>query len=196
MRESALGLRILIRVFRALLPRERFARMRSRRVTAFLFTAPLLLATACGNAERMQPSALAVNKSLPPVEATINPAPSPPTSAAPAKPAATTAAAGETSAAADPGAGGGTEVKATIASQFLPPTLQVKVGSEVTWLNEGGIHTVTGGTDAPDPASPVGNHMLDTPGKTVKVKFDKPGTYDYFCVPHLSVGMKGQIVVA
>lgn len=173
--------------------------MLPRRVVAVLLTAPLLLASACGAAKRDSPNAERASKvQLPAVDATINPAPPPPSSAAPSKAPAVSSAAPASSAAASPAApaAGGTEVKALVASQFAPASLEVKAGTEVTWVNEGGYHTVVGGQDAPDPTSPIGgNIILDVAGKTAKVKFDKPGTYPYFCAPHLSVGMKGTIVV-
>ena len=43
----------------------------------------------------------------------------------------------------------------------------------------------------------VGPYMM-TPGQVYEVKVDArfaPGTYDYVCTPHESMGMKGQIVV-
>ena len=89
----------------------------------------------------------------------------------------------------------GNKVSATVDNKFDPATINVKAGDEVTWTNAGGAHTVTGGENAPDPASPIGNNNLFDPNATVKVKFDKPGTYKYFCQPHLSVGMIGEIVV-
>jgi plastocyanin len=90
----------------------------------------------------------------------------------------------------------GNEVAATAENKFEPATINVKAGEEVTWTNTGGAHTVTGGEEAPDPASPIGNNNLFDPNATVKVKFDKPGTYKYFCQPHLAVGMVGEVVVA
>jgi plastocyanin len=86
-------------------------------------------------------------------------------------------------------------VKATAANKFEPATIQVNVGGTVTWTNEGGFHTVTGGSGgSQDPASPI-NGQLQSAGQTYAVTFDKAGTYDYFCQPHLSVGMVGKVVV-
>lgn len=175
--------------------------MVSRRVMAVLLAAPLLVTAACGNTVRQLPNkerALAV--SLPPVQATINPAP--PSSAAPSTPAASSSSTAASSPAASSGPapvsdpGGGTEVKALGTSKFAPDTLQVKVGTEVTFLDQEGYHSVTGGDGAPDASSPIGNNTLAAAGASVKVKFDKPGTYPFFCIPHQSLGMKGQIVVS
>ncbi len=86
-------------------------------------------------------------------------------------------------------------VKALSTNKFDPATLTVPAGTKVTWTSEGGFHTVTGGDGAKDPASPIGNHTLADASATVEVTFDKPGTYKYFCQPHASLGMKGEIVV-
>jgi plastocyanin len=90
----------------------------------------------------------------------------------------------------------GNQVTATADNKFEPAKIEIKAGDEVTWTNAGGAHTVTGGENAPDPASPIGNNNLFDPNATVKIKFDKAGTYKYFCQPHLTVGMVGEVVVA
>lgn len=87
------------------------------------------------------------------------------------------------------------EVTATTTNQFTPATLEVPVGTTVTWKNEGNFHTVTGGNGTPDPASPIGDNTLAAAGDTVEVTFDKAGTFPYYCRPHISLGMKGEIVV-
>ena len=88
------------------------------------------------------------------------------------------------------------EVDAVDELKFVPATLTVPVGTTVTWLNKGVAgHTVTGGDGAPDANSPIGNTPLATQGATVTKTFEAPGTYPYFCTPHVSVGMKGVIVV-
>ena len=175
--------------------------MLPRRYMAVLLAAPLLATTACGNAKRLQPSDRAVKVSLPAVQATINPAP--PSSASPTKapasaaPSAPGSAPASGSGASPAPAGGGTEVKTSAEIKFVPGDLQVKVGTEVSFTNAGGgPHTVTGGAGSPDPNSPIGNGPLSTEGATIKVKFDKPGTYPYYCIPHESLGMKGQVVVS
>jgi plastocyanin len=175
--------------------------MLPRRALALVVSAPLLLATACAEVSRVEPNReLATAAAMAKPTAYVSAKPTP-TATPTAKASASEPAAGG-SASASPGAspseggeGGGTEVAATVDNKFEPAKLEVKVGQEVTWTNTGGAHTVTGGKDAPDPASPIGNNNLFDPNATVKKKFDKAGTYDYFCQPHLSVGMVGQIVV-
>jgi plastocyanin len=162
-----------------------------RRATATLLAVPLLLVTGCGEVKRLQPNEevakpVALDKPKP----TINPGPTspPPTTAAPAP----TSAAPTGEPTGEPT--GGTEVKGTIGNAFEPAKLEIKAGDTVTWTLDG-AHSVTGGTDGtgkPDPASPMKSE-IGVP--TYKATFDKPGTYPYYCFPHFSVGMKGEIVV-
>ncbi|HST51955.1 MAG TPA: cupredoxin domain-containing protein [Pyrinomonadaceae bacterium] len=76
--------------------------------------------------------------------------------------------------------------------EFQPKELKVKTGATVTWTNDGSSsHTVTsddGSFESPTFAK----------GKTYSRKFDKPGTYPYYCALHGGAGgdgMSGAIVV-
>lgn len=90
---------------------------------------------------------------------------------------------------ADPG-----KIDATAANQFAPAKTTVKVGTEVTWTNKGGFHTVTGG-EPNKPDTSLVNGQLSTEGATYSVTFAKAGTYKYFCQPHAAVNMVGEVVV-
>lgn len=80
--------------------------------------------------------------------------------------------------------------------KFDPANLTVAAGTKITWTNTGGgYHTVTGGENTPDPNNPIGRGVIDTEGKTYSVTIDKPGTYKYYCEPHLSIGMVGTVTV-
>jgi plastocyanin len=62
---------------------------------------------------------------------------------------------------------------------FTPATLTVPAGTEVTWINHDDIpHTVVS-----DDRSTFKSRALDTDEK-FSFKFDKPGTYPYFCSIH------------
>jgi plastocyanin len=62
---------------------------------------------------------------------------------------------------------------------FAPATLTVPAGTEVTWVNHDDIpHTVVS-----DDKSTFKSRALDTDEK-FSFKFDKPGTYPYFCSIH------------
>jgi len=71
---------------------------------------------------------------------------------------------------------------------FSPATINVKTGTEVTWVNHDDIpHTVVS-----DDKTTVKSRPLDTDEKFT-FKFDKPGTYNYFCSIHPK--MTGKVVV-
>ena len=83
------------------------------------------------------------------------------------------------------------------------PVSQVKAGDSVTWRWDlPHCHSVTfasedvpstyrgelGGSE-PQLVKPRGS------GNTFTVRFDRPGSYEYFCVHHASVGMTGHVIV-
>lgn len=70
---------------------------------------------------------------------------------------------------------------------FAPATITIKVGESVEWINDDTVnHTVT----ADDGSFDSGN---EAPGNSYTHKFDKAGTYTYFCKWHPN--MKGTIIV-
>ena len=73
--------------------------------------------------------------------------------------------------------------------QFTPPTLTVKPGTTVTWVNDDDVPHLIVNTEQRFKPSAV----LDT-GQRFGVKLDKAGTYNYFCSLHPH--MQGKIVVA
>jgi plastocyanin len=92
--------------------------------------------------------------------------------------------------------------------RFMPENLSIAVGQTVTWLNAGAIpHTATG-DPAKNPVAkahpeyaqlPVGAEPWDSgllqPGQSFTHTFAVPGTYAYFCLPHVLSGMLGTITV-
>ncbi|HYI44210.1 MAG TPA: plastocyanin/azurin family copper-binding protein [Actinomycetota bacterium] len=93
---------------------------------------------------------------------------------------------------------------------YEPETLTVSVGDTVRWMNESDeAHSVTAyESELPEGAeffsssgqpseADARDHIeaLMTAGDEYSVKFDVPGTYEYFCVPHEAQGMRGKIVV-
>lgn len=147
---------------------------------------PLVL-TACAEKQRVVPTDHATPVAVPSVPATVFPKPS---SLAPTPDAPTGGATTGAPASSAP-AGGGNAVKATVTNKFEPASLTVKAGTTVTWTAEG-FHTV----DSGEPPTPSGG-PLKAPGgfTTYEFTFDKPGTYKYFCAPHASLGMTGEVVV-
>ena len=80
-------------------------------------------------------------------------------------------------------------------NKFNPAALTVKAGTTVTWVNEDSyIHTVTSGTSPSDRSGLFDSGNLNG-GDTFSFTFSEAGTYDYFCVPHYSLGMIGKIIV-
>ena len=75
---------------------------------------------------------------------------------------------------------------------FDPAQVTIKPGTTVEWVNSGGKHTIVaddGSFKSPDL----------TKGDKWEYKFDKPGTYRYYCNFHGSKGghdMAGTITVA
>jgi plastocyanin len=95
--------------------------------------------------------------------------------------------------------------------RFDPANITIKAGETVTWVNESDeAHTVTAyGNEIPEDATyfasgdaPTETEARDSlsegllqSGDTFEVTLDRPGTYEYYCIPHESSGMKGTIVV-
>ena len=76
--------------------------------------------------------------------------------------------------------------------QFGPATLQVPAGAEVVWSNRDAIaHTVTSGT--PDRPDGVFSGALADTTAEFRHRFDRAGTYPYFCERHHF--MRGEIRV-
>jgi plastocyanin len=160
-----------------------------RTARPFAVLAAALALVACGQNARQKPTAKATPRPVPTVAATVNPAPSPSATATESESAAPSATAAPSSAAAKPNS-----VQATVANRFVPAQLTVKKGTTVTWTADPGtFHSAQSGTPPTiDQSGPIHHAIGFT---TFTVKFDKPGTYKYFCEPHASLGMVGEIVV-
>ncbi|MFB6147089.1 MAG: plastocyanin/azurin family copper-binding protein [Halobacteriaceae archaeon] len=97
---------------------------------------------------------------------------------------------------------------------FDPAALTVTAGDEVVWYNNSSRgHTVTAYEDAlPDGAEFFASGGYDseaaareawretiggrlTHGDTFRHTFERPGVYEYFCIPHEQAGMVGQVEV-
>jgi plastocyanin len=77
---------------------------------------------------------------------------------------------------------------------FAPQTVTIKAGQTVEWNWTSGSHNVVSGAGcAPDGKFSSG--AVTTAPATFKHTFDAPGTYDYFCDPHCSMGMVGKVIV-
>lgn len=100
------------------------------------------------------------------------------------------------------------------ANAFVPERIEVSVGDEVVWGNNGTRgHTVTAyeaglpdgatffasgdfeSTDAAREAWSGGREGNIAPGETFAHTFETPGEHRYFCIPHERKGMAGVVVV-
>ena len=86
---------------------------------------------------------------------------------------------------------------------FDPIGLHVEPGDTVRWVNASGSHSATayaednGGASErriPEGAEPWNSGIFTEAGATFEYTFEEEGTYDYFCIPHKSLGMVGRIV--
>ena len=76
--------------------------------------------------------------------------------------------------------------------QFKPARLEVKAGTQVTWINQDDIrHTVTSGV--PEKKDGRFDAPLNGKGKSFSFTFAQPGTYSYFCERHEH--MRGEVQV-
>jgi len=76
-------------------------------------------------------------------------------------------------------------------NKFEPKQLTIRAGTEVTWENKEGTHTVEA-----DNGSWTSSAL--TAGKTYSRRFDEPGDYPYYCAFHGSKGgheMAGKVKV-
>ena len=80
---------------------------------------------------------------------------------------------------------------------FSPKLLQIKSGDTVTWVNEAKEHhnMLSCPDGYPEGAQGFLSEDLTEQGQTWSHVFTVPGTYEYHCLPHLPMGMRGGIVV-
>lgn len=86
---------------------------------------------------------------------------------------------------------------------FDPVGLHVEPGDTVRWINVSGAHSTTayaegnggaGERRIPEGADPWNSETITEQGGEFEYTFEEEGTYDYFCIPHKSLGMVGRIV--
>ncbi len=95
--------------------------------------------------------------------------------------------------------------------RFEPADLTVKQGDEVRFVMiSGGPHNVAFDSSSipeevkkqlsaamPNQMQPLASPLLTKPNESYTISFAgiKPGTYPYFCMPHMAMNMKGTITV-
>lgn len=74
--------------------------------------------------------------------------------------------------------------------KFIPKNLDVPEGAIVRWINgtnsEHNVVAKEGAFKSP---------MLTQKNAQYEFRFTRKGTYEYYCVPHRIMGMKGMVVV-
>ncbi|AZH26575.1 plastocyanin/azurin family copper-binding protein [Haloplanus aerogenes] len=105
--------------------------------------------------------------------------------------------------------GGGETHTVTMATDrgsfyYDPVGLHVEPGDTVEWVNESGQHSATaytqnnprydGSRRIPEAAESWDSGVFEEQGATFSYTFEEPGTYDYYCIPHKTLGMVGRIV--
>lgn len=79
---------------------------------------------------------------------------------------------------------------------FSPSELTIEVGDTVEWTWGNGNHTVTSGTDLSDPdVGALFDEPLTSANTLVTYTFTEIGSQDYFCRPHVGLGMTGTVIV-
>lgn len=84
---------------------------------------------------------------------------------------------------------------------FDPPSVQVRAGAVIEWVNEGAVpHTTTARAgnapieQLPEAASEWDSGLLMS-GERFRIRLDTPGEYRYVCTLHLANDMAGRIEV-
>lgn len=71
---------------------------------------------------------------------------------------------------------------------FAPAAIEITPGTTVTWQWVEGIHNVVATNEAFDSGEPEQD-------ATFEHTFETTGTFQYYCGPHRSMGMKGAVIV-
>lgn len=83
------------------------------------------------------------------------------------------------------------ETVTVVDNAFQPAVLSVASGTEVRWR----ATTGTGHTVTPDGHTAFSRVAFSAPGTVLRTTLNTPGTYRYFCEPHVSQGMRGEVTV-
>lgn len=85
---------------------------------------------------------------------------------------------------------------------FEPEITRVEPGGTVTWTNVSRNHSATAyhpdndvPRRVPDDSESWDTGVIRENGKSSAHTFEVPGVYDYYCIPHESLGMVGTVVV-
>ncbi len=77
-------------------------------------------------------------------------------------------------------------------TSFGPSSLTIKKGTAVTWQNASGAYGTTHTATSDSGAFDTGGIP---PGGSKSITFSVAGTFPYHCIYHVSMGMRGTIIV-
>jgi len=81
---------------------------------------------------------------------------------------------------------------------FDPPSVTIKVGQAVRWVNEESLpiaHTVTSGDPDEGNAGQIWDSGNIAPGQSFTRTFDQAGTFEYFCEIHPGIMRDAMVIV-
>lgn len=78
-------------------------------------------------------------------------------------------------------------------NSFSPAQVRIKVGDIVRWSWSGASHNVVSGSNCTSDGK-FGSGDVATSGD-LEQQFETVGTFPYFCTPHCSMGMTGEVIV-
>jgi len=85
-------------------------------------------------------------------------------------------------------------VEMTSENIFTPIGIHVEPGDTVRWVSTGGVHNAASYEGRiPEDAEPFDYETVGEGGE-IEHTFEVEGTYDYYCLPHRSLGMVGRVV--
>ena len=81
--------------------------------------------------------------------------------------------------------------------EFDPDLIGIASGDTVCWIWESGSHTTTSGSSSDPQHNPgaLWSSPINSTTTEFCYVFDSPGLYNYFCIPHESLGMNGAVAV-
>ena len=74
---------------------------------------------------------------------------------------------------------------------FVPKEVTIRLGESVRWVNTETlpiVHTTTSGDPSDGNAGELWDSGNMSPGATFTQQFDEAGEFEYYCIPHQSIG--------
>ncbi len=78
--------------------------------------------------------------------------------------------------------------------EFSPSEVHIKANQKVRWVWVAGRHNVVSGAGCTSDGKFTSGALTSAPS-TFEQKFEKSGSFPYYCDPHCTMGMTGTVVV-